>query len=68
MRSRLHHGGLWRAALYSLIDYDELCSTIETKILNFKAVTLGTPVCDTRVIHKSKRITALESEIKHKVN
>ena len=57
-----------RAALYSLIDDDELCLTIETKTLNLKAVASGIPVCDTRVIHKSKRITALESEIKHKVN
>ena len=51
------------AALYSLIDDDEMCSTIETKIVYFKAVKSGTLTCDTRVIHRSKRIAALESEI-----
>ena len=52
------------AALYSLIDDDEMCSTIETKIVYFKAVKSGTLTCDTRVIHRSKRIAALESEIR----
>ena len=53
------------AALFTSIGSDELCSTIETKIVYFRAVAAGTLVCDTRVIHKSKRIAALESEIKH---
>ncbi len=53
------------AALYSCIDDDELCSTIETKIVYFKSVASGTLVCDTRVIHISKRIATLESEIGH---
>lgn len=53
------------AALFTAIGSDELCSTIETKIVYFKAVASGTLVCDTRIIHKSKRIAALESEIKH---
>lgn len=53
------------AALWSCIAEDELCSTIETKIVYFKAVAWGTLLCDTAVIHKSKRIATLESEIKH---
>jgi len=51
------------AALYSCIDEDELCATIEIKIVYFKAVSSGTLTCDTRVIHKGKRIATLESEI-----
>jgi acyl-CoA thioesterase len=53
------------AALITSIGSDELCSTIETKIIYFKAVASGALVCDTRIIHKGKRIAALESEIKH---
>lgn len=53
------------AALYSCIDEDQICSTIETKIVYFKAVKSGTLTCDTKVIHRSKRIATLESEIKH---
>jgi len=52
------------AALYSCIGDDELCSTIETNIVYFKPVASGTLTCDTKVIHKSKRIATLESEIK----
>ena len=52
------------ATLYSHIDDDELCSTIETSIVYFRAAKSGTLTCDTRVIHRSKRIAALESEIR----
>ena len=51
------------AALYSCMDQDELCATIETKIVYFRAVTSGTLVCDTKVVHRSKRIATMESEI-----
>ena len=50
-------------ALYSYLDDDELCATIEIKIVYFKAVTSGTLTCDTKIVHRSKRIAALESEI-----
>ena len=53
------------AALYSCIDDDELCSTVETKIVYFKPVASGTLTCDTRVVHKGRRIATLESEITH---
>jgi len=70
---RILHGGAtytmadtgMGAALLSCIDTDEQCSTIEIKIVYFKAVVSGTLACDTKVIHKSKRIATLESEIKH---
>jgi acyl-CoA thioesterase len=50
------------------MDEDELCATIETKIVYFKAVTSGTLVCDTKVVHRSKRIAAMESEISNDGN
>jgi len=53
------------AALYSDLDDDELCATIEIKIVYFAAVTSGTLTCETKVIHRSKRIAVLESEIKN---
>jgi acyl-CoA thioesterase len=51
------------SALYATLDEDELCSTIETKIVYFKAVKSGRLICDTRVIYRSKRLATLESEI-----
>jgi acyl-CoA thioesterase len=50
------------------LEENELCATIEIKIVYFKAVSSGTLTCDTRVIHMSKRIAALESEIKQDEN
>ncbi|MFC1848248.1 PaaI family thioesterase [Chloroflexota bacterium] len=52
------------AALYTRMDEGELCATIEIKIVYFKAVISGTLTCDTKLIHRSKKIAALESEIK----
>ena len=73
---RVLHGGVtysmadtgMGAALYSCMDDDELCATIETKIVYFKAVTSGRLTCDTKLVHRSKRIATLESEIKHGKN
>ena len=70
---RILHGGAtytmadtgMGAALLSCIDADQQCSTIEIKIVYFKSVISGTLTCDTKVIHKSKRIATMESEIKH---
>lgn len=50
-------------ALYSLLGGDELCSTVEVTIYYFKPVRSGTLVCDTRVVHRTKRVAALSSEI-----
>jgi len=50
-------------ALYSLLEKDELCATVEIKISYFKHVREGTVICDTKVIHKGKTIGVLESEI-----
>jgi acyl-CoA thioesterase len=52
-------------ALYSLLEKDELCATVEIKISYFKYVKEGKVTCDTSVIHKGKRFSILESEIKN---
>lgn len=51
-------------ALYSCLDEDELCATIEIKIVYFTAVTSGILTCETKLIHKGRKIAVLESEIK----
>lgn len=51
------------AALYSVMDSDNMCATVEIKIAYFRAVKSGTIVCETRIISRGKRIAALESEI-----
>ena len=53
------------AALYAYLSQDELCTTVEIKICYFGAVVSGTLTCDTKVIHKGKKIAFLESEIKN---
>jgi acyl-CoA thioesterase len=50
-------------ATYTVMEKDELCATIEIKIVYFKAVREGTLVCDTKIINRGKRVAALESEI-----
>jgi len=55
-------------ALYTRMEEDELCATIEIKIVYFRAVTSGTLTCDTELILRSKRIATLESEISNDGN
>jgi acyl-CoA thioesterase len=50
-------------AMYTVMEKEELCATIELKIVYFKAVRSGTLVCDTRIISRGRRVAALESEI-----
>lgn len=50
-------------ALYTRLDEDELCATVEIKIAYFRPVTSGTVICDTKVVHKGKTLAFLESEI-----
>jgi acyl-CoA thioesterase len=50
-------------ALWSAIGEDEACATIESQIVLLKPVRSGTLTCDTRLVHKSKRVATLESEI-----
>ncbi|MFX0155517.1 MAG: PaaI family thioesterase [Candidatus Hodarchaeota archaeon] len=50
-------------ALYSLLEKNESCATVEIKITYFKAVKEGILICDTKVIHRGKSFGVLESEI-----
>jgi acyl-CoA thioesterase len=73
---RVLHGGVaysladtgMGGALYTRMEEDELCATIEIKIVYFRAVTSGTLTCDTELILRSKRIATLESEISNDGN
>jgi len=51
------------AAIYSLLEKNESCATIEIKISYFKPVREGELRCDTKVIHRGKSFGVLESEI-----
>jgi len=50
-------------ALYTLLEPDELCSTIEIKIAYHEPVTADEMTCNTKVIHKRRKIASLESEV-----
>ena len=50
-------------ALSSLLDASQYCSTIEIKINYFRPAVVGRLRCETRVVHKGSRTSALESEI-----
>jgi len=50
-------------ALYSLLEKEESCATVEIKIIYFKPVKKGKVICDTKVIHRGKSFGVLESEI-----
>ena len=68
---RVLHGGViysmadtgMGGALYSCMEENELCATIEIQVIYLKAVTSGTLTCSTRILHRSRRIASLESEI-----
>ena len=51
-------------ALYTSLEPEQLCATVEIKINYFKAVSSGTLICDTKVVHRGKRTAAMESEIR----
>jgi len=50
-------------AMYTVMEKEELCATIEIKITYFKAVRSGSLVCDTRIVGRGGRVAALESDI-----
>lgn len=52
------------AALYSCLEEGKKGRTLEIKIAYLKAVTSGTVTCDTTVIHKSKTVATLESDVR----
>lgn len=50
-------------AVYSCLDEDELCASVEVKIAYFRFVTSGTLSCESRVVHRSRRLVFVESEV-----
>jgi acyl-CoA thioesterase len=70
---RVVHGGViysmadtaMGGALYTCMDETQLCATIEVKINYFAPVTSGILICTAKVVHKSKRLAALEAEIRN---
>ena len=53
------------AAVYSCLNEDELCATVEVKIVYFAPVTSGFLTCDTKLVHRGKRFAFLESEVRN---
>jgi acyl-CoA thioesterase len=53
------------AALYTRLDAAESCATIEVKMVYLAPVTEGRLVCDTRLVHRSRRVATLESEVRN---
>lgn len=51
------------AALYTLLDPDETCVTIEVKINYFKSVREGTITCRSAVVHKGRSVANIEASI-----
>lgn len=50
-------------ALYTRLDPQQICATVEIKIHYFRAVSKGTLECTTRIVHLGKRIAVLESDV-----
>ncbi len=51
------------AALLSVLDEGESCSTVDSKIVYLKAVRSGRLTCDSRVVQKGKKLAVLEAEV-----
>lgn len=50
-------------AVYPTLEPGELCATIEIKISYFRAVRGGTLQCETTMVHRGRRVAALQSTI-----
>ncbi len=53
------------AALYTRLEADESCATIELKMVYIAGVRGGTLECETKVLNKGKRVAFLESEVRN---
>ena len=51
------------AAVYTELDADESCATIEVKINYLQPVKDGEVVCETEVVNKGRSVAYLESEL-----
>ena len=71
--NRVLHGGViysladtgMAGALHMELNEDESCATVEISIVYLAAVTAGTLTCDTRLVHRSKRIAILQSDVEN---
>jgi acyl-CoA thioesterase len=54
------------AALYSCIQAEEICATVQLDIHYFQAVSSGTLHCTTKIVRKTRKLATLESEIRNK--
>ena len=52
-------------ALWASLGEDEVCSTIESKIVYFKAVSSGALTCEARLVQRSSNFAVMECEIKN---
>jgi acyl-CoA thioesterase len=70
---RVLHGGViysladagMGGAVYTDLDEDESCATVQIDIFYFAPVTSGILICDTSLVHRSKRIAILQSEVEN---
>jgi acyl-CoA thioesterase len=70
---RVVHGGVMYtladtgmgAAVYSVLEPHELCATIELKMVYMAPVREGRLVCESRVLHRGRRVIVLESEVRN---
>ncbi len=53
------------SAVYSLMEQNESCATIEIKIVYIAPVREGVVECETRTINKGRRVAVLESDIRN---
>lgn len=51
-------------ALYTYLNEDELCATVDNKIVYIRPFKSGTVTCDSMVINRGKRLAMVEPEIK----
>jgi len=50
-------------ALYPTLASGEICATIEIKMTYFRAVRAGVIACETVLVHRGRRVAALESTL-----
>ncbi len=51
------------AALWTTLNEDEICKTVEVKITYLKPAISGTLICDAEVVNKTKKIGTLKAEV-----
>ena len=52
-------------ALYTDLDEDESCATVQIDIFYLAPVTSGILTCETKLVHRSKSIAVLQSEVEN---